>query len=81
MPSERCLRWAMTVNAAVATRPMKTRPTTETMSTIVAGEKMESSGVGAVTTADLGMTSPSGGRGGGVHRLTEEDPHLVEAAA
>ena len=44
MPRARCLRWAMTVNAAEATRPMKTRPSTETMSTIVAGETMVSEG-------------------------------------
>ena len=41
MPRARCLRWAMTVNAAVATRPMKTRPSTETTSTTVAGDTTE----------------------------------------
>ena len=37
MPSARCLRCAITVNAAVATSPMKTRPSTETTSTTSAG--------------------------------------------
>ncbi len=41
MPRARCLRWAMTVNAAVATRPMKTSPSTETTSTTVAGDTTE----------------------------------------
>ena len=59
MPRARCLRWAMTVNEAVATRPMKTRPSTEMMSTMVAGERMESSGVGVLTTALFGRTSPA----------------------
>jgi len=59
MPRARCLRWAITVNAAVATRPMKARPSTETISTIVAGEMMESRGAGSVTVAFRGMTTPA----------------------
>ena len=38
---------------------MKARPSTETISTIVAGEMMESVGCGAVTVAFLGMTLPA----------------------
>ena len=59
MPRARCLRCAMTVNAAVATSPMKTRPSTETMRTMVAGERTESSGMGVLTVAPFGMTSPA----------------------
>ena len=59
MPRARCLRWAITVNAADATSPMKARPSTETISTIVAGDTMVSVGCGAVTVAFLGMTLPA----------------------
>ena len=59
MPRARCRRCAMTVNAAVATSPMKTRPSTEMMRTIVAGERTESSGMGVLTVALFGMTSPA----------------------
>ena len=37
MPSARSRRWAITVNPATATRPMKTSPSTAITSTIVAG--------------------------------------------
>ena len=59
MPRARCLRWAITVNAAEATRPMKARPSTETISTIVAGDMIVSEGCGALTVALPGMTSPA----------------------
>ncbi len=58
MPSARCLRCAMTVNAAEATSPMKTRPSTETISTTSAGSNGLSEGCGYETFALAGMMSP-----------------------